>query len=87
MIFFGNYQIKNRVEGFMKQKLPTSLTKKIIESQCDYKQSLDNIIVPFQIQLYLRVKACYEPLWGVTLYMFECVTLQTFEIFSQYFCI
>jgi hypothetical protein len=40
------------------------------------------------------MKAHYgEPLWGVTLYyflkmcMFEYITFQTFERFSQYFCI
>ncbi len=33
------------------------------------------------------MKAHYGPLWGVTLYMFECVPSQTFERFSQYFCI
>jgi hypothetical protein len=40
------------------------------------------------------VKTHYgDPLWGITLYyfpwmcMFECIPLQTFQIFSQYFCI
>ncbi len=65
------------------------------KSQYAFKLNLcSSICFSFKCDFWNWVKAHYnDPLHGVTLYcfpricMFECIPPQTFERFSQYFCI